>query len=364
MKSRKGNEEDLRILTRAVESAGEGFVTIDEDHRVVFFNRAAEKLFGYRREEVLGRDLNDILSPSCSTDHRAAVDRYLRSRRKRLRGHARELTAVKKGGQAFPCSISFSVSRMNGRTFFTGIVRDLSETKALENEVAKRERLAELGRMVAEINHEIRNPLMIIGGFVNRLSRSDSALDAKTRERTSMISAEVRRLEKLLDDLRELYLPHKLRQRPFDLTGLLREIHLFAQEACGENRIRLEWTQDTEPLPVKADRGKLKQVLINLVCNALEAMGEQGVLRMGASRQDGRVRLWISDNGPGIPDKLMTRVFDPFFTTKKGGSGLGLPLCRRFVEDHKGWSMHLKSRVGEGTDVRVDIPLDCSSPRR
>jgi len=362
MKPRKESREDLSILTHAVESAGEGFVTIDQNHRVIFFNRAAEKLFGYLREEVLGRDLNTILSPTCSLDHRAGVDRYRTSGRKRVRGHARELTAVRKGGQPFPCTISFSVSRSNGREFFTGIVRDLSETKALQSQVAKQERLAELGRMVAEINHEIRNPLMIIGGFVNRLGRC--AADERTRERVDVIAAEVRRLENLLEELRKLYLPRKLRARTFDLTGLLREIHLLAQEACGETRVRVEWVPDPEPLPVKGDREKLKQVLINLVRNALESMGEQGTLRLGTSREDSRVAVWISDNGPGMPDKVLARAYDPFYTTKQGGSGLGLPLCRRIVEDHKGWSMHLNSRVGEGTEARIHIPLARSAAGR
>jgi len=355
MTRRKEYPEDLPILTRAVESASEGFVTIDEDHRVVFFNRAAEKLFGYRREEVLGKDLNAILTPACSHDHRAGVEKYLRSRRPRRRGHTRELTAVKKGGQAFPCTISFSVARLKGRVFFTGIVRDLSETKALQQEVAKQERLAELGRMVAEINHEIRNPLMIIGGFVNRLTRS--ATDTKTRSQVSMIAAEVRRLETLLEELRKLYLPRKLRPRTFDLTNLLREIHLFAQEACNGTRIQVDWVPDPNPLPVRADREKLKQLLINLVRNAVEAMGELGTLHMGTDRTDGRVSVTVSDDGPGIPDKVRARIFDPFFTTKKGGSGLGLPLCRRIVEDHKDCSMHLNSGEGEGTTIRIDLPL-------
>jgi len=355
MPRRARTPEELPILTRAVESAGEGFVTIDQDHRVVLFNRAAERLFGYRREEVLGRDLNTILAPACSADHRAGVDRYLRSRRPRALGHARELTAVRKGGQTFPCTISFSVARMKGQVFFTGIVRDLSETKALQAEVAKRERLAELGRMVAEINHEIRNPLMIIGGFVNRLSRA--ATDPKTRMQVSMIATEVRRLETLLEELRRLYLPRKLRVRRFDLNGLLREIHLFAAEACSGTGLRVQWDPDPDPLRVRADREKLKQVLVNLVRNAVEAMGDSGTVRLATERSAQRVSVTVSDDGPGIPEKIQARIFDPFFTTKRGGSGLGLPLCRRIVEDHRGAAMHLISAQGKGTQVRIDLPV-------
>jgi len=355
MKTRRSNPDVTEILRGAVESASEGFVTIDQDHRVMLFNRAAEKIFGYRREEVLGKDLNTILSPGCSQDHRAAVERYLRARRARVRGHPREMVAMRKGGRPFPCAISFSVYRSGGRVFFTGIVRDLSEAKALEKEMAKQERLAELGRMVAEINHEIKNPLMIIGGLVRRLSRSTG--NGRARNHLAVIASEVQRLENLLEELRRVYLPRKLRLRTFDLNALLRDVREMARESCRERGIRVTWTPDPAPLFVKGDRERLMQVFLNLVRNAVEAMGCEGDLRIATSRAGDRVSVAIEDTGPGIPDKVQARVFDPFFTTKKGGTGLGLPLCRRIVEDHKGGAIHMESREGGGTTVRISLPL-------
>ena len=123
-----GNKE-VTIIKSAVENTNEAFVTIDQNHKVLFFNRAAEKISGYSREEVLGHDLDVIMAPICSRNHREAVDRYIKTGIPKRIGHASELLATRKDGTTFPASISFSVSKVNGDLYFTGIVRDLTETK-------------------------------------------------------------------------------------------------------------------------------------------------------------------------------------------------------------------------------------------
>ena len=157
----KENSE-LSILRGAIENTNEAFVTIDQDHTVIFFTRTAEKIFGYDRNEVIGHDLDVVLGPRCREGHRQAVARYLKTRDPRLIGHETEFVATRKNGETFPASISFSVSEINGKLFFTGIVRDVTETKALQERIIKSERLAALGQVVAEITHEIKNPLIRI----------------------------------------------------------------------------------------------------------------------------------------------------------------------------------------------------------
>ena len=125
---------ELLILREAVENTNEAFVTIDENHSVVFFNKTAEKIFGFSREEILGHDLNTILSPRCSQDHRLAVARYLRTKEPKLIGHESEFTAVRKSGETFPAAISFSVAGIGGRLFFTALVRDMTETRAMQQQ--------------------------------------------------------------------------------------------------------------------------------------------------------------------------------------------------------------------------------------
>jgi two-component system sensor kinase FixL len=347
--------EELAILSGAVESTNEGFVTIDDNHRVIFFNRAAERIFGYNRREVLGRDLSVLLAPQCSPDHRKAVERYLQSKRPRVLGHARDLVATRKNGATFPCSISFSAARVGGHTVFTGIVRDLTETRKLQDQVARAERLAELGRMVAEISHEIKNPLTIIGGFVRRLIRSSQ--EEKTLSKLNIIEKEVQRLEHLLAELKDLYSPVRFRMRTFDLNEMLKEVHALAKQACRGTIIRVSLKSAEIPLPVRGNREKLKQVLLNVLKNAVEAMQGEGSLTMRSFLKDGRVVISMEDRGPGIPEHIRERVFDPFFTTKKGGSGLGLSICKRIVEDHRNGSFTLMNRKGGGAVVQLSLPL-------
>jgi len=347
--------EELAILFGAVESTNEGFVTIDEHHNVVFFNSAAEKIFGYRRKEVLGKDLSTILAPQCSEDHSKAVNRYLRSKTRRIKGHARELVATRKNGETFPCLISFSVARVEGRIFFTGIVRDMTETHRLREQVTRAEHFAEIGRMVAEISHEIKNPLMIIGGFVRRLLKSTQ--DAASRPKLAIIASEVQRLENLLAELRDLYNPQRFRMRPFDMNALLNEVFILVKQATRSTEAQVSLRTATNSLQVRGNKEKLKQVFLNLSKNAMEALNGCGVLTIRSRLNGDRVEVCIEDNGCGIPEHARARVFDPFFTTKKGGTGLGLAICRRILDDHEDATFQLTNRRGGGTRARVLLPV-------
>ncbi|MBW2063482.1 MAG: PAS domain S-box protein [Deltaproteobacteria bacterium] len=355
MDESREDKKELEILLGAVENTNEAFVTIDENHRVLFFNRAAERIFGYSREEVLGRDLDVIMSPRCSRDHHAAVQRYIRTREPRRIGHESELQATRKNGETFPASISFSVSRQGEKTYFTGIVRDLTETKALQEQVIRSERLAALGQVVAEITHEIRNPLMMIGGFARQLL--SQATEEKAREKLNIIVQEVARLEKLLRDLREFYLPAKLKSEEVDINGVLREVYQLSLDECKRKNIILELSTDKGETMILGDGDKIKQVILNLVRNAIDAMKGGGRLTLEAKRSLGKVRVTVSDTGCGIPPSEQEKVFSPFFTSKDHGTGLGLSISKRIIEEHPGGSMTMESEEGKGTSFHITMPL-------
>jgi len=163
---------EFGILKSAVENTREAFVTINENHKVIFFNKAAERLFGYPRKEVLGKELDTILTPNCREGHRAAVSNYLKTRKAKLIGHETEMLLTDRNGDEIPASISFSVAELKGEFYFTAIIRDITEITACHKQVLESERLAALGQVVAEIVHEIKNPLMLVGGFVLQLKKA------------------------------------------------------------------------------------------------------------------------------------------------------------------------------------------------
>jgi two-component system sensor kinase FixL len=345
----------LTILQGAIENTNEGFVTIDENHRVVVFNRAAERIFGISREEILGQDLGVILGPQCSQGHKQAVARYLDTRQPKLIGHQSEFLTARRNGEVFPLSISFSVSNIGEKTFFTGIIRDLTETKALEEQVLKSERLAALGQLVAEVSHEIKNPLVMIGGYARQLQRT--SLDPKTQAKLQIITDEVQRLETLIGELRDLYRPKALDLESVDMDILLTEIGELIREDGRSKGIEIELQVPAEPVLVEGDRNKLKQVILNLARNGMEAMDRGGALTLRARCLEDRVEITVSDEGPGIPAPEMDKIFVPFYTTKKQGTGLGLSVSKRIIEEHQGCSFNLASGLEKGAVATITMPI-------
>ncbi|MBW2062838.1 MAG: PAS domain S-box protein [Deltaproteobacteria bacterium] len=356
--SQREEKDELIILKGAVESAGEAFVTIDENHKIVFYNRAAEITFGYPSEEVMGQDLNKILGPTCPENHDQAVQRYIKAREPKLIGHASELTASRKNGETFPALISFSVAHVQDRLFFTAIVRDLTERKAIEEKVRRAEQLAALGQVVAEVTHEIKNPLMMIGGFARQLiKQADREEDLK---KLNIITKEVSRLEALLKELNDLYLHRALSLEEVDINELLRETCALTEQSYKNKGLTV--VKDLMPAPalVKGDRGRLQQVFLNLVKNSIEAMEEKGTLLIRSLLSEDKIEVTIADTGPGIPEEDIDKVLTPFFTTKSQGTGLGLPVSKKIVEEHQGGSFFLTSRKGRGTEVKITMPVFAS----
>ncbi len=355
MGKKDDNNHELAILKSAVDNTNEGLVTIDQDHKVYFFNKAAERIFGYGRAEVIGRDLNIIMTPGCSKEHRNSVERYAKTRVPSQIGHDTELIATRKNGKTFVANISFSVTEVDDKLFFTGIVRDITETKNLQKQISRSERLAALGQFIAEISHEIKNPLMMIGGFARQLARHIK--NKKAREKLDIILKEVLRLEDLLKQLKEFYMPNPMTVEQIEVISLLDEIHSLAKADCEDKNISTSFKTDKKEIIIERDRNQLKQVLLNLVKNSIEAMDGGGHLAINAEHNGDAVEISIIDNGCGIPEADQDKVFSPFYTTKTHGSGLGLSISKNIIECQDGGSCTLESKEGEGTVFKIRLPV-------
>jgi PAS domain S-box-containing protein len=327
-------------------------VTIDESHRIVFFNRAAEVMFGFSKKEVVGEDLNVIIPPSHRERHHEYVRRYVETRKGRFINHTVNLTARRRSGEEFPISISFSVAEEGGRLLMTGMIRDTSEIMALERRALQNERLVSIGQALSYVTHEIKNPLMIIGGFARNLLRRNASRD-EDRKRLDIIVKEVQRLEELLIEIQDFTKPLQLEREQIRLGTFLQEIMaLFADH---ESYPRVEFALDVQGDPMLSiDPDRLRQVILNLVKNAIEAIPGEGVVRVVAWQDEETVLLEVRDTGEGIEPGRLETIFEPFVTTKRGGSGLGLPLCRKIIQDHGG-ELELLSGPGKGTHARVTL---------
>jgi two-component system sensor kinase FixL len=339
-----------------VETARDAVVTIDESHRILFFNRAAEAMFGYSKQEVLGQDLSVLIPPPHKKVHREYVRRYVETRRGRFIDHTVDLTAQRRSGEEFPISISFSVAEVGGHLLMTAMMRDMSEMKSMERRLIQNERLASIGQALSFVTHEVKNPLVVIGGFARSLLRQ-AGLPEEGREKLEIIRSEVQRLEALLQEIQDFSKPLRLQRERIFLTPFLEEtLSMFRDsEDCSGVEFLLE---SDGQLRLSVDPDRFRQVLINLIKNSIEAMGGKGKLILRAHEAGGgTVEIAVEDTGEGIPPERSEELFQPFVTTKPGGTGLGLPLCRKIVRDHGG-DIQLCGLPRGGARALISLPIE------
>ncbi|MBF0506126.1 MAG: PAS domain S-box protein [Nitrospirae bacterium] len=244
------------------------------------------------------------------------------------------------------------------------IVRDISEIKKLREKVGSAERMAALGEMAAKVAHEIRNPLLSIGGFARRLEKR---LDTDMKEYARIIVDEVGRLESILNDTLSFVKSTPVRKAGVDLAEIIDSIVNLLEPAAHERGNSL--TKDiNQPLKLFADSDRLKEVLLNLLTNANEATDSGSIViraylqtrpfepnLLGHAVEIREVVVEIEDNGCGIKNENLTRVFDPFFTTRPSGTGLGLSITKRIIEEHGG-RIEVESIWGEGARFKIYMP--------
>jgi len=240
-----------------------------------------------------------------------------------------------------------------------GIGIDVTERRALERRAADAEALSAMGSLALGLAHEVRNPLNAAVLQLHLLSRGlDRLADDKARgtmrSRVTIIEGEIGRLERLLTEFLELARPRGIRHEPVDVAQLVTEVLEFQAEALNSHHVELV-TEIAPGSVANGDSEKLRQVVINLLVNALDAMPEAGALSVKVGGSSASVTIEIGDTGPGIDPNIMPEIFDPFFTTKEAGTGLGLSIVRKIVDQHGG-RIEFDSLPGLGTRVRVDLP--------
>jgi two-component system, LuxR family, sensor kinase FixL len=344
------------INTGIISSATDGLVTIDENHTIIGYNQGAEEMFGYSREEALGQDLKLIVPPPHKEFHRSYLQRYLATREAHVLGRQRRLTGQRRDGQAFPLSISFSVVEIHGSLYFTAIMRDITEYKAMEDRVLQSERLAAVGNTVAHIAHEIKNPLLIIGGFARQLLRVPE-FDYAARHKLSTIAEEVVHLEDMVAEMRDFVRRPPAQKRQGDIAAAIAEALNLFQNTFKEHNIQVRQVAET-PVPIVAfDPKQLHQVLINLFKNAREAMPGGGEITIASRVRGPRVEVSITDTGAGMPPEVVSSIFQPYFTTKEMGTGLGLAICQSIMQEHGGCIL-ADSTPGRGSTFTIQLPLE------
>ncbi|MEO6028843.1 MAG: ATP-binding protein [Candidatus Binatia bacterium] len=237
----------------------------------------------------------------------------------------------------------------------SAIIRSQMEAiEATRARLVQSEKLAALGQLSATIAHEVRNPLAVIRSAAQSLGESVAAGDTDGQKACAFITAEIDRLTNVVGSLLAFARPLRLEPRAVGVDELFDGALLLAGPDLTREQIRVE-RGNTRPLRVQADVDLVRQVLVGLLVNAVEAAGRNGEINLDAHSSNGTVEIEIADSGPGVPAELQTRIFEPFFTTRARGTGLGLPIARQIVEAHGG-KLEVAARRGGGARFLVRLP--------
>jgi PAS domain S-box-containing protein len=351
------SESWLRHLVATTQDA---VVSIDRRGCVVLFNASAERIFSYTAAEIVGRKVNVLMAEPYATEHDEYIARYERTGEPRAIGRIRNVTAKRKDGTEFPIELSVTEIEVDDDVHYAAFIRDISETVELQSRLIENERLAAIGGTAARIGHEIANPLngiyLTLQLVEQRLTRQPSP-DERVARDIAKVKREIGRLNQLVQEFRTLSRKQTYRFRPTDLSRLVDETMDLQRTLCELRGIMIlhNATADLTGVLIDVDEDKLKQALLNLLKNGIEAMAHGGTLTIEVARSGDDVHIEVADTGTGIAPG--DDVFAPFFTTKKDGSGLGLIVARQIVSAHGG-TITYDSRIGEGTTFRISLPLD------
>lgn len=362
--------ESMARLTAVVETAVDGVILIDARGRILLFNPACERLFGYRAAEVFDENVKMLMPPMYSEHHDRYVGNFLRTGERKIIGTGREVTGMRKDGSTFPMDLSVGEARQDGESIFVGIIHDLTGRKQTEEQLRQAQKMEIVGQLSGGVAHDFNNLLTVIIGNAEHLVEQ-----LKPREDLRRIAEDICQSGERGAELTRRLLAFSRRQllRPsaIDCHELLDSMHKLLRRTLRED-VEIATAFNLDRVMAFADRAQLESAVLNLALNAQDAMPTGGKLTLSTDvvSLDDRdhvahpdveageyVLIGVTDNGEGMTPDVVARAFEPFFTTKEvgKGSGLGLSMVYGFAKQSNGHVL-IHSEPGLGTTVRLYLP--------
>lgn len=363
------SELHLRSILATVPDA---MVVIDEQGVILSFSRAAERLFGYAADELIGRNIGVLMPDADRRRHDDYIDHYCRTGEKRIIGIGRVVLGRRRDGTDFPLELAIGEANSDGHRIFTGFIRDLTEQqraelrmKELQSELIHVSRVSAMGTMASTLAHEINQPLTAIANYMEGAAvlLEDEAPDQDMlREAVGEAAREALRAGTIVRRLRAFVSRGELEKSIENLPRLIDEACRLGLAGARERGVRALFDLAPDASTALVDRVQIQQVLVNLLRNSVEALDGCTVRDITVtSRREGvdMIRIGVADTGPGVPPDIRPRLFDAFNTSKASGLGLGLSICRTIVEAHGG-RIGADDRPGGGTILWFTIPSGVS----
>ncbi len=353
--------EAKNFLESIVEKAGDAISVVDLEGKILYWNEGAEQIYGYRKDEALGKELSDLLLPMDEAS-REEEERLLRGLMDRIKqGESVSNVVVKRRtqeGREIITSMTISPLRNAEGEIIgaTQICKDISELKKVEERLQLMERLTSLGELTAGVAHELRNPLAGMKINTQVLLRKKDLPEMERRLLESTLDG-IGKIQKIVEDMLHFAKPKAAHFKEEEINEVVESSLAIFQTKLKKGNISL-FFQKGEDLPkVWIDSHQIQQVLTNLILNALQSMDHGGTLTLRTFREeDQRVGIEVSDTGKGIPRAHLKKIFDPFFTTKSEGTGLGLSITLKILENH-GATIDVESEEGKGSTFTIHLPV-------
>lgn len=338
-------------LASILASVPDGMVVIDEYGKVLAFSQAAEALFGFTAEEVIGQPVNMLMAGRDKVNHDNYLGNYLRTGERQIIGKGRVVIASRADGTQFPIDLKIGEARIGDHFLFTAFIRDLTEQQRselrmqeMQSELVHFSRLSAVGTMASALAHELNQPLTAVANYLEAsrdlLDSPDPEMKDILREALTEAARQAVRAGEIVRKLRSYVSRGEVDARPLSLGPLLADAIALSKLSRDLADIPIKLDQEEDADHVMGDPIQIQQVLINLIRNAMDALSNTQeariTLRVYAAEEPGFVAIEVCDNGPGLTDELRENIFKPFATTKSQGMGLGLSICQTIVEAHGG----------------------------
>ena len=326
----------------------DGLMLFTRDSRVVLVSASVERFLGRPRGEMLGRTAHDVFS---SDSHLGAM--LLEAFEHRRAFMQREMEST--SGKRVQVSLDF-IQEKTSQIGALLVMRDTESVRRIEDEIEMSRRLSASSRLTRGVAHEVKNPINAIVLHLHLLQNKLQQVDPNTRRHMEIIDSEIHRLDRVVQILVDFTRPRDLRLEEVDLKRLLEDVMLLSAPDAEQHGVTVVRELSNQPLAVKVDTDFMKQAIMNVVLNGVQAMSEGGILTISTRPEEGMAVIEVRDTGPGIPKEVQDKIFELYFTTKKTGSGIGLAQTYQVLHWHNG-SVDFDSEEGRGTTFRLRIPL-------
>jgi two-component system sensor histidine kinase AtoS len=354
--AKKGRSVHERVLHSIIQNHSDAVIALDNDYKIFFWNKGAERIFGYTAEEMLGKTVDPIIPQELrekgelewlfeETLRRGYIENY-------------ETERITKDGRRIIVNLSRSLIKDESGEILgsIAIVKDVTKVKELEKQIQHSDKLALIGQIAAGIAHEIGTPLNVISGNAEYIMM-EMGEDNPYKEELETIISQAERIANLIKQLLEFARPRKPNYTKVDVNKEIAHVVELLRHQFEKSNIKLN-LKFSDDLPyIWADCSQIHQVFLNIIVNAIQAINENGLIEIETFARDGYVNIKFKDNGVGILPEHLDKIFEPFFTTKEAGkgTGLGLAVSKRIMDEHRG-KIEVESTPGKGTVFTVKFP--------